>query len=105
MLSASTRFRYRLEVNTRYFREGLRSAGFELNDGDHPLVPVMLGDATLAQAMSQRLLELGIYANGFFFPVVPRGKARIRTQISAAHTREDLDRAIAAFAQARSELQ
>lgn len=105
MLTASTHLRDRLEANTRYFRQGLRAAGFDLNDSDHPIVPVMLGDARLAQAMSQRLLELGVYAIGFFFPVVPKGKARIRTQVSAAHTREDLDRAIAAFAQARAELQ
>jgi glycine C-acetyltransferase len=104
MLSESTELRDRLEENTRYFREGMRNAGFDIAAGDHPIVPVMLGDARLAQEMSRRLLQKGIYAIGFFFPVVPKGKARIRTQISAAHTREDLDQAIAAFAETRDEL-
>ncbi len=104
MLSASTELRDRLEENTRYFRNGMRAAGFEVNPGNHPIVPVMLGDATLAQEMSRKLLEHGIYAIGFFFPVVPKGKARIRTQISAAHTRDDLDKAIAAFAATYAEL-
>jgi glycine C-acetyltransferase len=104
MLSASTELRDRLEENTRYFREGMQAAGFELNPGEHPIVPVMLGDAVLAQKMSQKLLERGVYAVGFFFPVVPKGKARIRTQISAAHTKDDLDKAIAAFAATYAEL-
>ncbi|MEW8014636.1 MAG: glycine C-acetyltransferase [Candidatus Sedimenticola endophacoides] len=104
MLTESTALRDRLEENTRYFRRGLREAGFAVDDGDHPIVPVMLGDAWLAQEMSARLLERGIYAIGFFFPVVPKGKARIRTQISAAHTREDLDKAIRAFAETYAEL-
>ncbi|MET0118606.1 MAG: glycine C-acetyltransferase [Sedimenticola sp.] len=104
MLSASTELRDRLMENTRYFRAGMRAAGFNIDDGEHPIVPVMLGDATLAQEMSKRLLEQGVYAIGFFFPVVPKGKARIRTQISAAHTREDLDRAIEAFSLTRDEL-
>jgi len=98
MLSESTALRDRLEDNTRYFRTGMQAAGFAVPPGDHPIVPVMLGDAVLAQNMSQKLLERGIYAVGFFYPVVPEGRARIRTQISAAHTREDLDKAIAAFA-------
>jgi glycine C-acetyltransferase len=104
MLSASTVLRDRLEENTHYFRKGMQAAGFAVAPGDHPIVPVMLGDAVLAQKMSQKLLERGIYAIGFFFPVVPKGKARIRTQISAAHTREDLDKAIAAFAATYAEL-
>ncbi|MDD2599454.1 MAG: glycine C-acetyltransferase [Kiritimatiellae bacterium] len=104
MLSASTALRDRLAENTRIFRDGMRAAGFDIPAGDHPIVPVMLGDAVLAQKMSQRLLELGIYAIGFFYPVVPKGKARIRTQISAAHNQEDLERAVAAFATAYSEL-
>ena len=104
MLSASTALRDRLEENTRYFRNGMRAAGFEVNPGNHPIVPVMLGDAMLAQEMSRKLLEHGIYAIGFFFPVVPKGKARIRTQISAAHTKDDLDKAIAAFAATYAEL-
>ena len=104
MLSASTELRDRLEENTRYFRNGMRAAGFEVNPGNHPIVPVMLGDAALAQEMSRKLLERGVYAIGFFFPVVPKGKARIRTQISAAHTKDDLDTAIAAFAATYAEL-
>ena len=104
MLSASTVLRDRLEANTHYFRKGMQSAGFAVAPGDHPIVPVMLGDAVLAQKMSQKLLERGIYAIGFFFPVVRKGKARIRTQISAAHTKDDLDKAIAAFAATYAEL-
>ena len=104
MLSESTALRDRLEENTRYFRQGMRDAGFAIPEGDHPIVPVMLGDAKLAQKMSQKLLERGIYAIGFFFPVVPKGKARIRTQISAAHTRDDLDKAIKAFFETHAEL-
>jgi glycine C-acetyltransferase len=104
ILSSSTELRDRLQENTHYFRQGMRDAGFNVDQGDHPIVPVMLGDAVLAQKMSQKLLEHGIYAIGFFFPVVPQGKARIRTQISAAHTRADLDRAIAAFAETYREI-
>ena len=83
----------------------MKDAGFAIDDGDHPIVPVMLGDANLAQNMSRKLLEEGIYAIGFFFPVVPKDKARIRTQISAAHSKDDLDKAIRAFAKVRDELQ
>ena len=104
MLSKSTTLRDKLESNTRYFRKGMQAAGFDLKDGDHPIIPIMLGDAVLAQNMSKRLLEKGVYAIGFFFPVVAKGKARIRTQISAAHTTEDLDAAIKAFAECRDEL-
>ena len=104
MLSQSTELRDRLESNTHYFRKGMKDAGFSIRDGDHPIVPVMLGDANLAQDMSKKLLNHGIYAIGFFFPVVPKGKARIRTQISAAHNEEDLDKAIVAFASTRDEL-
>ena len=104
MLSSSTKLRDRLEENTHYFRKGMQDAGFDVDDGDHPIVPVMLGDAKLAQKMSRELLEHGIYAIGFFFPVVPKGKARIRTQISAAHTKQDLDKAIAAFTSTYQEL-
>ncbi len=104
MLSASTELRDRLEANTQYFRAGMKEAGFDISPGNHPIVPVMLGDAKLAQEMSQKLLARGIYAIGFFFPVVPKGKARIRTQISAAHTKDDLDKAIAAFAATYAEL-
>ena len=105
MLSESTALRDKLEVNTHYFRRGMKDAGFAIDEGDHPIVPVMLGDANLAQNMSKQLLEEGIYAIGFFFPVVPKDKARIRTQISAAHSKEDLDKAIRAFAKVRDELQ
>ena len=97
MLSNSTELRDRLEKNTRYFRQGMQEAGFNVDDGVHPIVPVMLGDAKLAQKMSVKLLEKGIYAIGFFFPVVPKGKARIRVQISAGHTKGDLDKAIETF--------
>ena len=105
MLSESTSLRDKLEANTHYFRKGMKEAGFIVDQGDHPIVPVMLGDAVLAQKMSSRLLEKGIYAIGFFYPVVPQGKARIRTQISAGHTQNDLDRAIKAFSETRDELQ
>ena len=104
MLSNSTALRDQLQENTHYFRKGMRAAGFAVDEGDHPIVPVMLGDAVLAQKMSQKLLERGVYAIGFFFPVVAKGKARIRTQISAAHTKQDLDTAISAFAETYAEL-
>lgn len=97
MLDAADDLREQLAANTTYFREQMRDAGFDIQPGTHPIVPVMLYDAPLAQKFAERLLEEGIYAIGFFFPVVPQDKARIRTQISAAHTREHLDRAIAAF--------
>jgi glycine C-acetyltransferase len=103
-LEQSTELRDKLEKNTHYFRKGMQAAGFAVDDGDHPIVPVMLGDANLAQDMSKRLLEKGIYAIGFFFPVVPKGKARIRTQISAKHTIADLDKAIKAFSETRDEM-
>ena len=105
ILQSSTQLRDTLEENTHYFRKGMQEVGFDVDEGDHPIVPVMLGDANLAQTMSQKLLEHGIYAIGFFYPVVPKGKARIRTQISAAHTKEDLGKAINAFATIRDELQ
>ena len=104
MLEASTELRDRLHDNTQYFRAQMQAHDFAVPEGDHPIVPVMLGDAVVAQKMSQRLLELGIYAVGFFYPVVPKGKARIRVQISAGHTRENLDKAVAAFSQAQQEL-
>ncbi len=103
-LTESTELRDRLFENTNYFREGMKAAGLSIADSDHPIVPVMLGDAELTQTMSKKLLERGIYAIGFFFPVVPLGKARIRTQVSAAHTKDDLDKAITAFAATYSEL-
>ena len=101
MLNQSTELRDKLEKNTHYFRKGMQEQGFDVDNGDHPIVPIMLGDAVLAQKMSQELLKLGVYAIGFFYPVVPKGKARIRTQLSAAHSFEDLDIAITAFSKAR----
>jgi glycine C-acetyltransferase len=104
MLKKSTALRDTLEKNVHYFRAGMQKAGFDVSDGDHPIVPIMLGDANLAQSMSIKLLEKGIFAIGFFYPVVPQGKARIRTQISAAHSFEDLDKAIDAFATTKDQL-
>jgi glycine C-acetyltransferase len=104
MLKKSTALRDTLEKNVHYFRAGMQKAGFDVSDGDHPIVPIMLGDANLAQSMSKKLLEKGIFAIGFFYPVVPQGKARIRTQISAAHSFEDLDKAIDAFATTKDQL-
>jgi len=103
MLSASTALRDKLEANTRHFRDGLTSAGLTIRPGTHPIVPVMLGDAALAQRVAARLLEKGLYVVGFFYPVVPQGLARIRTQVSAAHSREDLAFAIEKFAEVKKE--
>ena len=104
MLSATTELRDRLEENTRYFRSAMSEAGFDIKPGVHPIVPVMLYDAPLAQKFAARLLDEGIYVIGFFYPVVPQGQARIRVQLSSAHDREHLDRAIAAFTQVGKEL-
>jgi glycine C-acetyltransferase len=104
LITRSTELRDKLEANTRYFREGLTKAGLSLRPGTHPIVPVMLGDAALSQKFAARMLEKGIYVIGFFYPVVPQGMARIRTQVSAAHSRADLDRAIQAFAEVKKEL-
>lgn len=104
MLEESTELRDRLEENTKYFKNGLRNAGLPFNDGESAIVPVMLGDARLSQNMANRLLEEGIYVIGFFFPVVPKGAARIRVQLSSAHTKEHLDRALAAFEKVAREL-
>jgi glycine C-acetyltransferase len=104
ILSESSELRDRLMDNSAYWRKGLTELGFNLQPGEHPIVPVMLGDAVLAQKFAARLLELGVYAVGFFYPVVPKDKARIRTQMNAALTREDLDKGLAAFAQAKREL-
>ncbi|MGD8345749.1 MAG: glycine C-acetyltransferase [Lysobacterales bacterium] len=97
MLSETTALRDRLEENTRYFRQGMTAAGFDIKEGVHPIVPVMLYDAPLAQEFAAKLLGEGIYVIGFFFPVVPKNEARIRVQVSAAHNKDHLDRAIAAF--------
>ena len=104
MLEESTELADKVKENTRYFREQMASTGFEIAGADHPIAPVMLGDAALSQKFADQLLEHGVYAIGFFYPVVPKGAARIRTQISAAHTREQLDRAIEAFIQTGKEL-
>jgi glycine C-acetyltransferase len=104
LLSETTELRDQLEYNTRYFRDKMTEAGFDIKPGDHPIVPIMLYDAVLAQQFAARLLELGIYVIGFFFPVVPRGQARIRVQLSAAHTQQHLDRAISAFIQVGKEM-
>jgi glycine C-acetyltransferase len=104
LLEASTALRDKLEANTRWFREAIADAGYAIRPGEHAIVPIMVGDAAKAQQLSARLLELGIYAVGFFFPVVPQGQARIRVQMSAVHEREHLERAVAAFAQAGREL-
>jgi glycine C-acetyltransferase len=104
LVAEGDELRARLTDNARLFRAGLGAAGFTLVPGEHPIIPVMLGEASLAGRMADRLLELGVYVIGFSFPVVPKGQARIRTQMSAAHTRADLERAIAAFATAGREL-
>ena len=104
LLGRSPQLREKLHANTRIFREGLSAAGLTLRPGSHPIVPVMLGDAALSQRFAARMLEKGVYVVGFFFPVVPQGAARIRTQVSAAHSEEDLQKAIAAFAETRNEL-
>jgi len=103
MISSSTALRDKLEENARYFREKISEKGFDIRLGIHPIVPIMLGDAVLAQKMASRLLEKGVYVIGFFYPVVPKGMARIRTQISAAHSQEDLDFAVEMFAEVREE--
>ncbi len=104
LLSESDDLRVKLNENTTFFREEMSKLGFNILPGTHPIVPVMLGDAKLAQKMAARLLEKGVYVIGFFYPVVPQGKARIRTQISAAHSREDLEFAIKMFAEVKKEL-
>ena len=97
VLSTTTQLRDTLEENTQYFRSKMETLGFDIKSGTHPIVPIMLYDAVLAQTFAKELLEENIYVVGFFFPVVPKGLARIRVQISAAHTKEDLDKAIAGF--------
>ena len=104
LLKESTALRDALEENTRYFRQAMTEAGFTIAPGEHPIVPVMLGDAALATKFADAMLERGVYVIGFSYPVVPQGKARIRTQISAAHTREDLERAVKAFTEVKREL-
>ena len=105
MLSQTTKLRDKLGKNTKYFREKMTAAGFDIKPGDHPIVPIMLYDAVLAQTFAANLLEEGIYVIGFFFPVVAKGQARIRVQISAAHKKKQLDKAIEAFTKIGKELQ
>ncbi|MFO7526585.1 MAG: glycine C-acetyltransferase [Ignavibacteriaceae bacterium] len=104
MLSSTTHLRDKLEENTKYFREKIKAAGFNIKEGIHPIVPIMLGDAVLAQTMAAMMLEKGVYVIGFFFPVVPKGTARIRVQISAAHSKKDLDFAVEKFAEVKEEM-
>jgi len=104
MLSQTTELRDKLETNTKYFREKMTEAGFDIKPGDHPIVPIMLYDAVVAQKFASQLLDEGIYVIGFFFPVVPKGHARIRVQLSAAHTQEHLQKAVAAFTKVGKEL-
>ena len=104
MLTGTTELRDRLEYNTKYFRKKMTDAGFDIKPGDHPIVPIMLYDAVLAQTMAAKLLEEGVYVIGFFFPVVAKGQARIRVQLSAAHEQHHLDKAIAAFTKIGREL-
>jgi len=104
IVANSNELRLRLAENSRYFREGLTALGLDILPGSHPIVPIMLGEASLAQQMAALMLEKGVYVTGFFYPVVPQGKARIRTQVSAAHTREDLDFVLEKFGEAKMEL-
>jgi glycine C-acetyltransferase len=104
MLSASTELRDKLEENTKYFRAAVTERGLTIKPGTHPIVPIMLGDAALSQKFAARMLEKGVYVIGFFYPVVPHGTARVRTQVSAAHSREDLEFAVNAFAETNEEL-
>jgi glycine C-acetyltransferase len=104
LLTDSTEYRDRLSENTQYFRAGMKQQGFDIAEGDHPIVPIMLGDAVLARTMADQLLAEGVYVIGFSYPVVPKGAARIRVQISAAHTRQDLDFAIEKMTAAKKRL-
>src|SRR5471030_1919000 len=104
LLSASTELRDKLEENTKFFRAALTERGLTIKPGTHPIVPIMLGDAALSQKFATRMLEKGVYVIGFFYPVVPHGTARVRTQVSAAHSREDLEFAVKAFAETNEEL-
>ncbi len=104
LLSSTTHLRDKLEANTRWFRKAMTDAGFDIIPGEHPIVPIMLYDAPLAQTFARRLLDEGIYVIGFFYPVVPKGKARIRVQLSAAHEPEHLEKCVAAFAKVKRDL-
>ncbi|PYJ90663.1 MAG: glycine C-acetyltransferase, partial [Verrucomicrobia bacterium] len=104
ILTESTELRDKLEANTNYFRSALTERGLTIKPGTHPIVPIMLGDAALSQKFAARMLEKGVYVIGFFYPVVPHETARVRTQVSAAHSREDLEFAVKAFAETNAEL-
>jgi glycine C-acetyltransferase len=104
LLTSSTELRDKLEENTKFFRAALAERGLTIKPGTHPIVPIMLGDAALSQKFAARMLEKGVYVIGFFYPVVPHGTARVRTQVSAAHSREDLEFAVKAFAETNNEL-
>jgi glycine C-acetyltransferase len=104
MLTETTALRDKLEWNTRYFREKMTAAGFDIKPGEHPIVPIMLYDAPLSQQFAEKLLAKGIYVIGFYYPVVAKGQARIRVQLSAAHDQAHLDKAIAAFTEVGKEL-
>jgi glycine C-acetyltransferase len=104
ILTASTELRDKLEANTKYFREAVTKAGLTIKSGVHPIVPIMIGDAAKSQKFAARMLEKGVYVIGFFYPVVPHGTARVRVQVSAAHSREDLEFAVNAFAETNEEL-
>ncbi len=105
LLSASTELRDKLEENTKFFRAALTERGLTIKLGVHPIVPIMIGDAAKSQKFATRMLEKGVYVIGFFYPVVPHGTARVRTQVSAAHSRQDLEFAVSAFAEVNKELQ
>jgi glycine C-acetyltransferase len=104
LLQRSTELRDRLESNTKYFRAAMTEAGFNILPGTHPISPIMLGDAAVAAKMAERMLERGVYVIGFSFPVVPQGRARIRTQVSAGHSRADLEFAVKAFGEVKGEM-
>jgi len=104
MLTETTELRDKLEYNTKYFREKITAAGFDIKPGEHPIVPIMLYDAVVAQDFAAKLLDEGIYVIGFFYPVVPKGQARIRVQLSAAHGQHHIDKAIEAFTKIGKEL-
>jgi glycine C-acetyltransferase len=104
LISTSTELRDKLEQNTKYFRSAMSKVGYNILPGEHPIVPIILGEASLAGRVAEAMLSKGVYVVGFSYPVVPQGKARIRTQISAGHSREDLDFAIRCFTEVKKEL-
>jgi len=103
IVTSSPELRQRLMENARFFRQGMKDLNFTVRDGEHPIAPVMIGDAAVAVRMAEQLLEKGVYVIGFSYPVVPKGQARIRVQLSAAHSREDIEFALKAFAEVRDE--